>query len=221
MAATELDDLKTAWQVLNRNLERQNALALHQFKDDKLTRLRSGFRPLVVGQVFQLICGVLLAVLGGSFWVDHIGVAHLMICGISLHVYGIMFIICAARDLFLIRRIDYTAPVLALQKQIAELRAWHLRTALWFGIAGCFIWVPLMLMIFYGLGADVWRHDPDVVGWFVVSAFFCLGILYGIVYWSRRPGRERFARGLEDNSAGRSVSRARAVLNEIACFEEE
>ncbi|MGH8102022.1 MAG: hypothetical protein ACREIW_12045 [Chthoniobacterales bacterium] len=221
MSATELDDLKTAWQVLNRNLERQNALALQQFKNDKLTRLRSGLRPLVIGQVLQLICGVLLAMLGGSFWVDHIGVAHLMIYGISLHVYGIMFIIFAARDLFLVQRIDYAAPVLALQKQIAELRAWHLRAALWFGIAGCFIWIPVMLMIFYGLGADVWRHNPDVVGWLVVSAFFCLAILCGIVHWSRRPGREKFAQSLKDNSAGRSVSRAQAVLDEIARFEEE
>ena len=221
MTYPELDDLKSTWQTLNRNLERQNALALHQFRETKLSRFRSGFRPLVIGQLLQLICGVLLSVLGGSFWVDHIGVAHLMIYGISLHAYGLMFIVFAARDLFLIQRMDHSVPVLALQKQIAELRNWHLRAALWFGVAGCFIWIPVMLMIFHGLGADVWVHNPDVVGWLVLSGIACFGILCGIVAWSRRPGKEKLARNLEDSSAGRGVTRAQALLDEIAQFERE
>jgi hypothetical protein len=221
MPATELDDLKTAWQTLNRNLERQHTLALHQFKEGKLARFRAGFRPLVVGQIIQLISGALLSIFAGSFWFDHPGVPHLMFYGISLHAYGIMFIVFAARDLFLISRLDYAAPVLALQKQIADLRAWHVRAAIWFGIAGCFIWIPLMLIIFYKLGADVWVRNPGVVGWFVLSGLVCLGILYGIILWSRRPGREKLAKNLESSSAGRSVTRAQAVLDEIARFEWE
>jgi hypothetical protein len=221
MSTIELDDLKAAWQTLNRSLERQHTLALHQFKEGKLARFRSGFRPLLVGQIIQLISGVILSFLAGSFWVDHIRVAHLMFYGISLHAYGLMFIVFAARDLFLISRLDYATPVLVLQKQIADLRAWHLRAAIWFGVAGCFIWIPLMLILFYKLGADVWVRNPGVVGWFVLSGFVCLGILYGIVRWSRRPGRETFAKSLENSSAGRSVNRAQAMLDEIARFEQE
>lgn len=218
---TELDDLKSTWQTLNRNLERQHALAFHQFRESKLGRFRSGFRPLVFGQIAQLLCGVALAVIGGSFWVDHLDAAHLMIYGISLHAYGIMMIVFAARDLFIIRHFDYAAPVLTLQKQIAELRRWHLRTGFWFGITGCFIWIPLMLMIFYGLGADVWTRNPSVVGWFLVSAVVSVAVLFAIVFWSRRPGREKLAQNLENNSAGRSVARAQAVLDEIERFERE
>ena len=86
---------------------------------------------------------------------------------------------------------------------------------------GCFIWIPLILILFYKLGADVWVRNPEVVFWFVLSGFVCLGIFYGIVRWSRRPGWENFRKNFEDNSAGRSVSRAEAVLDEIARFEEE
>ncbi len=215
---TELDDLKSTWQTLNRTIERQNTLALHQFRETTRTRFRSGFRLLVLGQILQIIAGALLALWGANFWVDHLGVAHLMIYGLSLHAYGLMMIIFAARDLFLIKRMDYAAPVLTLQKQIAELRRWHLRAGLWFGIAGCFIWIPAMLMIFHGLGADVWVRNPDVVGWLVVSGFVCLGVLLGIVFWSRRTGREKL---LADSSAGRSVNRAQALLDEIERFERE
>ena len=221
MTDSELDDLKSTWQTLNRNLERQHALALHQFRGKKLQRFRTGFRPLVTGQIIQIICGGLLAIIGGSFWVDHLDVAHLTVYGLSVHLYGIMLIVFAARDLFLIKRFDYAAPVVVLQRQIADLRAWHRRAGLWFGITGCFIWIPLMLMIFHGLGADVWQRNPEVVGWFFVSGVICLGVLDAIVAWSRRPGREKRARNLEDNSAGRSVRRAQALLDEIAQFEGE
>jgi len=218
---TELDDLKSTWQTLNRTLERQHALAFHQFGESRLTRFRSGFRPLVIGQVIQLLCGGALAVLGGSFWADHLGAEHLVIYGLALHVYGVMMIVFAARDLFIIQHFDYAAPVLALQKQIAELRRWHLRAGFWFGVAGCFIWIPAMLMIFHGLGADVWRHNPEVVGWLVLSGFICLAFFLGLVAWSRRPGREKLAQNLEDSSGGRTVKRAQTLLEEIARFERE
>lgn len=221
MTYSELDDLKSAWQSLSRNLERQHALALHQFRENKTTRFRSDFRPLVVGQIIQVICGVLLSLFGGSFWFDHIGIAHLMFYGILVHLYGIMLIVFAARDLFLIKQFDYAAPVLVLQKQIANLRDWHLRAGIWFGITGCFIWIPLILMIFHGLGAEVWVRNPAVVGWFFLSSVICLGVLYGIIALSRRPGKEKFAKNLKDNSAGRSVNRAQAVLDEIAQFEQD
>jgi hypothetical protein len=221
MTYSELDDLKSTWQTLNRNLERQHALALHQFREKKLRRFRAGFRPLVTGQIIQIICGALLALVGGSFWVDQLGVAHLMIYGLSVHLYGIMLIVFASRDLFLIKQFDYAAPVLVLQKQIADLRDWRLRTGVWFGITGCLIWIPFMLIIFHGLGADVWRRNPEVVGWLFVSGLISLGFLYAIVALSRRPGKEKFARNLEDSSAGRSVKRAQSLLEEIAQFEQE
>jgi hypothetical protein len=219
MTASTLDDLKTAWQALDRKLERQHALALHQFKETRFAKVRGRFRPLVVGQIIQIVAGLILALIAGSFWFDHIGTPHLMIDGILLHAYGIMLIAFAARDLVLIHEIDYGAPVVAIQKQIARLRAWHQRAGIWFAIAGCFIWVPLMLMIFSGLGADVWMANRDVVYWFLLSSFICLALTYGVIWWSRRPGRERLAKYLQDSSAGKSVNRAQAMLAEIERFE--
>ena len=219
MPSTELDDLKSTWQTLNRNLERQYSLNLQEFKERKLANFRSGFRPLVVGQIIQLIGGVLLSIFAGNFWFDHIGVPHLIVYGISLHAYGVMWIVFAARDLFFISRIDYSAPVLAIQKQIAALRTWHLRASLGFAIAGCFMWVPLLLVIFYKLGADIWVHQPQVVYWFITSSFVCLGLCYGLILRSRRPGEKKL--DLSDSSAGRAVNRAQAVLDEIAQFERE
>jgi hypothetical protein len=66
-----------------------------------------------------------------------------------LHAYGLLLVLFAVRSLHLIGCIDYAAPVLRIQRQLAELRRWRTRVE-WplFGIVGCFIWIPLLLVIF-------------------------------------------------------------------------
>ena len=220
MPTTELDDLKTAWQSVNRNLERQHTLALHQFKESKLSRFRSALRPLATGQMIQLICGAILAGLSAQFWMTHLSTYHLMMYGILLHGYGIMLAGFAVRDLILMRGIDYGAPVVALRKQVEALRLSRLRAGMWFGIAGCFIWLPLMLMIFFWLGVDVWSAKPQVVAWLVLNSFVSV-VLAGAVLYSFRHGQNKLAQYLRESSVGRSVSRATAALDEIARFEQQ
>ena len=60
MPTTTLDDLKLAWDELNQKLDGQNALALHQIKGTKLVRFRYGLRPLVIGQLIQLVIGAII-----------------------------------------------------------------------------------------------------------------------------------------------------------------
>jgi hypothetical protein len=221
MTASTIDDLKTAWQALDRKLERQHTLVLQQFKETKLGKLRGGFRPLVRGQIIQTLIGLMFALFAGSFWFDHIGTPHLMLYGLLLHAFGIMMMVFGIRDLALIGAIDYDAPVLAIQKQLAELRAWRLRAAIWFAVAGCLIWVPALFILFYLIGADVWVLHPDVVYWNVASSFVCLGIAYGIIWWSRRPGHERLAKYLKKSSVGNRITRAQETLAEIERFERD
>jgi hypothetical protein len=220
MSVTELDDLKTAWQTLNRNLERQNTLALLQFKETKLARFRAGLRPLAASQIIQLIFGVILTGLSGQFWVKHIGTYHLMGYGIVLQVYGIMLAGFAVRDLILIQRIDYSAAVVTIQKQMAALRAWRLRAGTWFAVVGCFIWMPAILMLFYWLGADLWVAKPKVISWFALNSVVCVALGGAFIYWFRN-GQSRFAKSIRESAAGQSVRRAQAVLDEIAQFEKE
>ena len=155
MPTTTLDDLKLAWNELSQKLERQNALALHQFKENKLARFRSGLRPLVLGQLIQLIIGAVITACSAQFWVNHFGRPQLLICGLLLQAYGLMFIAFAVRDLVLIRRIDYAAPIVVIQKQLAELRAWHIRAAAWYGLTGSVIWLPVMIVMLHAWGADL------------------------------------------------------------------
>lgn len=221
MTASTLDDLKMAWQALDRKLERQHTLALHQFKETKVATLRGGFRPLVIGQIIQIVMGLMLALFAGSFWFDHIGKPHLMVYGLVLHAFAVMMMIFGIRNLVLIHAIDYDAPVLAIQKQLAALRAWRLREGFWSAIVGCLIWVPALLILFYLMGADLWVRKPAYVYWNIVISLMCVGVAFGLFWQSRRPGRERLAKSLQDSSAGKSITRAQQMLAEIERFERD
>jgi hypothetical protein len=219
MSVTELDDLKIAWQTLNRNLERQNALALHQFKENKLARFRSGLRPLVVGQLLQLLVGIAITAASARFWINHLSAPTLLICGLLLHAYGIMFIALAARDLLLIHRIDYAAPVLEIQKQLAELRAWHIRAAAWHGFTGSVIWLPVMIVVLHMLGPKGAVANPAKIVWLISTALVCLAFNYGFMRLARSSGK--CGQALRKSWIGSTVNRAQTALDEIARFEME
>ena len=219
MSVTELDDLKAVWQTLNRNLERQTALSLHQFKENKLARFRSGLRPLVVGQLLLLIIGVVITAVSAQFWVTHLGSPLLVTCGLLLHAWGIMFIVFAARDLLLIRRIDYAAPVIDIQKQLAELQAWHIRAAIWHGFTGSVMWLPVIIVLLHGLGANVGSPKPQKIVWLVSTVAVCLLFNYGLMRLARTSGK--CGQALRRSWIGSAVIRAQAALDEIAQFEKE
>lgn len=213
----ELDEMKLAWQSLDQRLIQQRALSFQLLRDGKLDKARHGLRPLVWGQVIQLAIGVLIAIWAAAFWATHWQVVHLLVCGLLVHAYGILLIVFAARVLYLIQRIDYAAPVLAIQRQLADLRAWRVRVeSPVHAVLGCFIWIPVLWMNFAWYGVDLW--SPAFMFWAISSSLVGLVVVALVVWLMRRAG---MARKIEDNAAGRSVQKADRLLADIARFEQE
>jgi hypothetical protein len=189
------------------------------FKDGKSERAHKTLRPLWRGQVIQIAVGVVLMLQFAPYWVAHRHNLHLMACGLMMHAYGLMCVLTAARNLHLQNCLDYAAPVIEIQRRLAALRTWRLREALLHGATGCFIWIPLVLIGFEHVGADIWVTARSVVWADFASAAACLVLMYGIVRWSRLPGHERFRATLDNTIIGRSVRNTQAMLDEIARFE--
>lgn len=217
----ELDDLKAAWQTLDRRLEQQSALNLHIFKQDKLDRMRSSLRPLFWGQLLQILFGVAMVLFAVSFWTQHRDEPHLLFTGLIVHVYGVVTIIFAGITLGLIGRIDYSAPVLAIQKQLAQLRRIYIINGMSVGLPWWVLWLPLMQMfLMNAFGADLY---VNLGAWIWGSyAIGVLGLLatWWLHRWSRDPRRARVARIVDESVTGNSLRNARRVLEEIERFEE-
>lgn len=218
----ELDELKTAWQTLDRQLQQHNAINLALFKETKLDKARSNLRPLFWGQMLQLALGIALIVLGVACWTRNTEIAGLLVSGLLVHVFGVVTVIAAGVTLGLIGTIDYSAPVLKIRKQVARLLQFYSINADVCGLPWWIMWVPVVLA-FAGLGSS----GPQAVtpAWIWISlAFSAAGLLAtaGFTLWkrgkaARSPPAE--ARCLADGADG--IRRSQRILDEVARFEKE
>ena len=104
-----------------------------------------------------------------------------------------------------------------IQKQLAQLRAWHIRAAICFPTTGSFMWLPAMMVVLHWLGVESWPHSPRTLYWLVSTALVCIAFSCGLVMLAKSPGS--CGRALKNSWVGRTVNRAQATLDEIAQFE--
>lgn len=219
----ELDELKLAWQTLDRHLETQNAISLQLFKQNRFDRVRAGLWPMRLSQIARILGGALLLTLVVPIWVANWQSPVVLMSGLAMHVYAVALCITGARSLWLLGDVDYAAPVLNIQQQLAHLRAFHLRSSFWLGNAWWLLWAPAGLLI------AAWTAPP----WFPVEAFdraapfVALNVGFGTVavvvvvwlYTLLRRKNPDAVRRFEDRSS-RSIANARKALDEIAQFEK-
>ena len=222
----ELDDLKAAWQVLDRRVERLDALELGRQRQSRLTGIQRSLRWLLLGQGLQLLTGVILCLIFAPYWVAHRAELQWLICGLALHGYGVLLIAFSIHTMLRLRQLDYGAPLLVIRQQMAQLARWKLSVE-WpvFASLGCFIWIPLTLVLFGSIGADLWRHAPGVVAGFIASGFACLGLVIAglrlIARAGRDPAANRWGQWLRDSALGGRIVRAERELAELAAFTRE
>ncbi|MGN6111660.1 MAG: serine/threonine protein kinase [Luteimonas sp.] len=214
----ELDDFKAAWRTIDARLQRQHALDLHRFREEKLQRMRAGMRPLFWGQLLQALFGAGIALLAFALWSTHPRAAAVIVAGVIVHAYGIACIIGAGSVLAAMAKLDNAAPVLDIQKQLSRVRKAYVVSGLVLGLPWWFLWIPFVMVLAGLLGIDVFARAPGFI--YASVAVGAAGMLgtWWVYRWSRRPAR---ARALDDALSGASLRRARAQLEELERFERD
>ena len=215
----ELDEFKQAWQLLDHRLQQQHALNVQFFRDGRLDKLQRGLRPLVWGQAIQMVIGVLGVLFFAPIWVAHRHEPAVLIAGLVMHLYCIGMIVVGAVIQAQVARIDYSAPVIAIQRQLLRLRkTYSIAGACVVGLPWWFLTAPLLVVLTRG---SIMVDAPSVI--WIQLAVGALGLLAtGWFYrWSHRPARAELARKIDDSTVGGSIRRAQAALDEIARFERD
>lgn len=222
----EPDDLKLAWQTLSRRLERHDALQTHVLLEQRKQKAISSLRPLFWGQVVQTLFGIPFILLAALLWIRGGQSAEglpwtTIAAGIVVQLYGIATLAMAGQTLLRIREIDYTRPVVDIQKRLATLRRTYLVNGMLAGLPWWFLWVPL-LMVLAGLGGnDLFASAPRVVWIGLGVGAAGLAATAWFHRWSRDPARPRLAKAMEDSVTGGSLRRAQARIDEVARFEAD
>jgi len=220
----DMDDIKAAWRELERRVDTGLALQRDSMKRLELDRTRTALRRLGRGPLFELVSGLAALMLLGGFLADHIGTARFAIPAIALQAFVLFTVVSAGRQLAIIWGIDYAAPVVAIQRDLARLRALRVRTTLWVLLLAPLVWTPLAIVAARGLlGADLYRVPGPL--WLAVNLAFGLAVIPLAVWLSRRHAQRlrgsRFLSRLADDIAGRNLAAAVGSLQAIQEFETE
>ena len=222
----ELDELKATWQSLDRRLAQHNQINLHLLREGKLDKTRKSLHPLLWGQVLQMLFGVPFILLAGLLWYRAGSVPpplpfSTLAAGIFVHAYGIATLALAGCTIGMIRTIDYSAPVLGIQKQLGKLRRFYIINGMIAGLPWWLMWVPVLMVLSGLAGVDLYAKAPSVI--WIGMGIGVAGLLatWWFHRWSRSPKRPRLAKTMEDSVTGGSLRKAQRILDEISQFEKE
>lgn len=221
----ELDEMKRAWARMDLRQDGMEALLRQDFRDRRMEKTRASMRRSLLSQGIEIAGWLIFVAWVASFWVDHRDTTHLLVIGLLLHAYGIAAIWSAATRLFLLSRVYlFDAPVLVLQRRLAQLRRFHFYSTLALGLPWWCLWLPLTTVGMVWLwGVDIYTASSP--GWY--WATLGVGVIgMGLSLWlarrlAARPARSPILQRLIDDMSGRSLLRASRQLDELARFEQE
>lgn len=217
----ELDDIKSAWQTLDRRLQLDNSLKLHELRERKLDKARDSLRPLFWGQVTQILFGIPFVLLAALLWTTQPAHVSSIVAGVLVHAYGVLTIASAGVVLAQLGKLDYSMPVLDIQKQLLRTRTLYIRSGMLAGLPWWLLWIAI-LQVFTGLGdVDLLAKAPSLV--WISYGIGIAGLLatWWFHRWARRPERAEFGRKMDDSLTGGSLRRALAQLDELQRFERD
>jgi hypothetical protein len=167
---------------------------------------------------------VLATLLLGSFLAQHHDTARFAIPAVVLDVAAVFTIVASARQLARIGRLDYAAPVVAIQHELAALRTSRLRVNRGLLLLSPLLWTPLAIVAAKGfLGVDPYRAFGPA--WIAANLAFGLSVIPLAIAITRRFSarfeNSPLLRHLADDIAGRSLASATRQLEDIRRFEEE
>ena len=217
----ELDDFKSAWQAIDRRLELDNRLKLHDLRERSLDKARGSLRPLFWGQVAQILFGIPFILLAALLWASHPAQASTVFAGVLVHAYGVLTIIGAGVVLGQLGKIDHARPVLEIQKQLLRARTLYIRSGMVAGLPWWFLWIAI-LQVLAGLNdVDLMAKTPSLVWTGYGIGIAGLLATWWFHRWARRPERAEFGRKMDDSLTGGSLRKALAQLEELKRFEQE
>jgi hypothetical protein len=214
----ELDELKASWQRLDQQVRELKLINHALVVDAAIRKARWRLAPMVLGAAVGAAIGAIFAVLSAIYIGDHLGSPLALFAGGTLLVMSLAFLVMHAGRLHLVRRIDFTRPVLDIQRALASLQRWEAWSFVATWVSCCVF--PLGALngaVLYMAGHHLWDHAR---GYLLVNAIVWLGLGLGplLVYgWSRRR-QGKIAARMNAFVGSQSIASARAAIAEIDEF---
>jgi hypothetical protein len=162
---------------------------------------------------------LLISYLADVLWTPRFSIPALVLIASLLWMLSLLI-----RQLHLLQGIDYSAPVIAIQRALAQLTLLREREVKWIILLCPLLWPPLLMVFLHGvLGLDPFKVlNP---AWLASNIIF--GISASILLWwmsrhlSKNYPNTAWILWLKRHIAGDEISVAQASLAHYATFERE
>jgi hypothetical protein len=206
-----LDQLQLQWENHDRKLDRLLKLNERAVRQSSMSRARTRLRWLGGMVIAGLVLSAGYAAFLAAFIAMHRGDARLLVFAAIVLAVVAIDLAFYVRQLALLARIDYAAPVVAIQKQLEAITILRVR----FGICsigvGAMTWPLPVIVVLAALGYDA---SGVGTGWLAANAL--VGLVVFAVLWLLR-GKAALRKEL----GGQVLAAAKSHLEELARFERE
>lgn len=219
----DLDELKTAWRALDERVNQSLALNLQTRRDVTMDRARASLNHLAWSPRLNLAMDVIWALINGSFLARHVAEPRFALPAALLLATAIVFIVSNARQIARLSGVDYSGPVVAIQRALADVYAMRVRDTRWILMSGPLLWMPMLIVLARFLGVDLYAVANGA--WILGNFAFGLLVLVAGFWFATRFGprlkTSTIAKRLADGFAGATLTRAMRLVDEISEFERE
>ena len=220
----DLDSVKALWKETDRRVESiESMMRLQQQTARVRTRENTESKLSSVRLVlwYEVATGALATMIAGSYLADNIRSIQFAAPAGLLQLAAIVTLGFAAYQLMALHQVDYTGPVVPMQRQLARLRVVRARGNRWLLLSAPLLWALLVIVVPHGLlGVDIYRTFG--LPWVIANLAFGFGVIGSgalVIRWFPWFRRSAFLDRIGDDLTGRRVAAASASLNEIAQFE--
>src|SRR5262245_13781472 len=223
-ATMDLDELKKRWADQEHALGENIRLSTRLLRASELGKAETALRRLTRLLWLEVVTNGIAAVWLGSFIAAHVSDTRFLVPAAILDVCTVLLLIAGIRQLVAIRTIDYSAPIVRIQRRLESLRIERIRTTKITLLGGPLLWTPLLIVAARGLfGIDLYATVTSA--WLLANIFFGVAVIVVAVWVSRR-----YAEHLEASSfwgrlmrhlAGKSLNSAVGFVNAVERFENE
>lgn len=220
----DFDTLQRRWDSLNETLDTRLQQQNQALRTLTLQTVQRAVQRHSWSLSAEVIITIPVLLLLGSFLAAYSAEPRFFIPALVLQVFTIVQLAIHIHKLTVLRSLNYSEPVVTLQKQLAALRVGWQRRLIWLYACLPLLWPPLLIVAMQGLlGLDAYA----LLGLPYLGVNLLVGLAcVPLVLWLARflaPKVEHVPalRRLADDLTGRSMREALDALDAAVAFERE
>jgi len=219
----ELDELKQTWTEHAQKLDRILSLNMQGLKTAQVDRTRTALGRFKTFRVREMVVGIVLLLLLGSYIADRISVPTLAIPAFIVFASVLLPVIANIRQLILLDKISYADPVTTIQRKLEEIKLHYLRSFLLpvLMLPLYMAYVSVMFNLVFGI--DILGYGNPAFLWanLAVSLIFVVPAVWVLRNLRFKNTDNSIIRAFVHGNGGEQMVAALEFLKAIQEFENE